>query len=78
MKVYRVEVTKTVFVLAESGANAERFVQFRDRPEARASYSTEQLVATSSLDDDEIGARVWYEGRESLTIEEALARAAAT
>lgn len=79
MKVYRISITSTLLVMAHTEDEAVRIAAENRDDEARLnSVVTQRLAADAVLLAEEPGSLVWHEGDEDVTIEEALARAAAT
>lgn len=78
MKVYRVEFCKTVLVLAEDSTAAVALAERNESKAIDGALMAERVFSMLTVDDYEIGTRVLHAGAEDVTIEEALARAAAT
>jgi predicted metalloprotease len=78
MNVYRVTVSKDMFVLAETWADAER-IAVRNVNDDGADFEGDASLLKSAehLSKDEKGFLIWHSGDKEITVEEAFGQAEA-
>lgn len=78
MKVYRVEFSKTVLVMAEDSTAAVALAEANEEKARDSGIMAECIHSASGIYADEAGLLVVHAGSDDITVAEALARAAAT